>query len=580
MSNSNYFHLAQECSKNGQIQEAIEYYKKEIEENPSSFPAIFNLILLLKKTQSPELIKYVETGLKLSPKDENLYSILGEFYLAHEKKEYALFAFQEAHKINPENFVYSFNIATILYKMTNYSDARAIYEQLLEKDKNNISVLVCLAQTYKHLHESQKAVELYEHCCELEPENLKAKLNLAITYNTAERPEEALKIYNQLLDTNLNKIDVFKGIGISYRKLHKYDSALEYFKRALALKPDDLDTMTYIADMYMYYEKEETTEMLIEQILEKNPHFTPAILYKDILKLRKKDFSGFEYYRMKNLEFEGSGFVSVYRHKAWQGESFKDKTVVVACNCGIGDTIMYSRYLPELVKRAKKVIVVVNKPLEKLFRENFPKCTIITDFKDMPFDILLNMAILPYYLKANNRLPKGKNSLKINKELVKEISKHEILQNKKKKIAITWRGAKKTMLEREIPLTKLQSLFDIEDAVFYSFQFDCSEEEQEILAKYSNIIDMKPYIRDYSDTAAFLTQMDRVVSIDTSLIHMAGVVGAKSYLMLPFEHEWRWYGGKKGISPWYETVKMFRQEPDCRWDKVVENVKSELVRNL
>ncbi len=580
MAENNYFQLAQECSKNGQIEEAIGYYKKAIEENPSSYPALFNLILQLRKIQSPELISYVNQALKLSPDDDNLYSILGEFYLKNGQKEYALFAFQEAHKIKPDDFAYLFNIGTILYKLTNYSDAKKVFEELLKKDENNNSVLICLAQTYKHLCENDKALEIYKKCYELNPNDIKAKFNLAITYNTAEQPEKALELYQQLLDSDLDKIEVYRGIGISYRKLHKYDLALSSFKQALDLNPDDLETLAYIADMYMYFEKDDTTEMLIDKILKKDSNFLPAILYKNVLKLRKKDFSGFEYYRLKNLEFEGSGFIAMHRHKAYKGGGFKDKTVYVVCNCGIGDSIMYSRYLNELVKRAKQVIVVVNKPLKKIFEENFPKCKILTTYEDMKFDILLNMAILPYYLESGKNIPKGKNSLKINKEVIKKFAQLDIFKTNKKKIAFVWRGATKTMFDRMIPLEKLTELFEIEDTQFYSFQLDCTEEEKELLRKYSNIIDMKPYVNDYSDTAAALMQMDRVISIDTSLIHMAGVVGVKSYLMLPFEQEWRWYGGKNGISPWYETVKMFRQTPDCSWDSVVKSVKEELVRTL
>lgn len=580
MAENNYFQLAQECSKNGQIEEAIGYYKKAIEENPSSYPALFNLILQLRKIQSPELISYVNQALKLSPDDDNLYSILGEFYLKNGQKEYALFAFQEAHKIKPDDFAYLFNIGTILYKLTNYSDAKKVFEELLKKDENNNSVMICLAQTYKHLCENDKALEIYKKCYELNPNDIKAKFNLAITYNTAEQPEKALELYQQLLDSDLDKIEVYRGIGISYRKLHKYDLALSSFKQALDLNPDDLETLAYIADMYMYFEKDDTTEMLIDKILKKDSNFLPAILYKNVLKLRKKDFSGFEYYRLKNLEFEGSGFIAMHRHKAYKGGGFKDKTVYVVCNCGIGDSIMYSRYLNELVKRAKQVIVVVNKPLKKIFEENFPKCKILTTYEDMKFDILLNMAILPYYLESGKNIPKGKNSLKINKEVIKKFAQLDIFKTNKKKIAFVWRGATKTMFDRMIPLEKLTELFEIEDTQFYSFQLDCTEEEKELLRKYSNIIDMKPYVNDYSDTAAALMQMDRVISIDTSLIHMAGVVGVKSYLMLPFEQEWRWYGGKNGISPWYETVKMFRQTPDCSWDSVVKSVKEELVRTL
>ncbi|MBR6164044.1 tetratricopeptide repeat protein [bacterium] len=579
MEEENYFSLAQEYANKGQTQEAIKNYKKALEENPASFAALFNLILQLRKTMSPELIEYAYLGLKLEPNNDNLYSILGEFYLKHGQKDYALVSFEEAHKIAPDNFTYTYNIATILYMLKNFPKAKDYFEELLEKDKDNISVLTSLAQTYKHLHDNQKALELHKRCYELRPDDLKIKRNLAITYNTVEQPEQALKLYEELLETDLDKIEVFRGIGIAYRKMHKYELALENFNKALEYNPDDLETMTYIADMYMFFEKEETTEMLIDQILKKQPDFLPAIQYKCILKLRRKDFSGFEYYRIKGLEFQGGGSAFLYKDKIWKGESLRGKTVLVNCNCGLGDSIMYARYIPELTKKAKKIIIEINKSLEYMFSENFPKCTIVRHSVNTKFDIMLNMQMLPYYLKAGRHIPKGKNSLKPDKDLVKQASKLEVLQTDKKKIAIAWRGSQLNLL-RQITLKELEPLFDIDDTMFYSFQLDATEEEKEILKNHPNVVEMKDYVKDYSDTAAILTKMDRVISIDTSLIHMAGALGMKSYLILPFEQEWRWYGGKKNISPWYETVKMFRQTPEGSWADVVEEVKSELVRTL
>ena len=579
MEEANYFQLAQDCAQKGLTDEAIKNYKKVLEQNPGSFSAIFNLVLLLRKTNSPELIEYAYLGLKLEPNNDNLYSILGEFYLHHGQKEYALVSFEEAHKIAPDKFTYSYNIATILYMLKNYPKAKEYYEDLLEKDGTNIHVLTSLAQTYKHLHMTEKALELHKRCYEMKPDDLKIKKNLAITYNTVEQPENALKLYLELLDTDMNKVEVYRGIGISYRKLHKYELALEYFNKALEQNPDDLESMTYIADMYMFFEKEETTEMLIDQILAKQPDFLPALQYKSILKLRHKDFSGFEYYRIKELEFQGGGSAFLYKNKAWKGESLRGKTVLVNCNCGLGDSIMFARYLPELIRKTKKVIIEINKSLEYMFKENFPKCTIVRDGLNIKFDIMLNMQMLPYYLKAGRRIPKGKNTLKPDRDLVKEASKLDVLQTHKKKIGFVWKGSTLNLL-RQITLKEFEPLFDTEDTMFYSFQLDCTPEEREILEKHSNIVDLKPYIKDYSDTAALLTQMDRVISIDTSLIHMAGVLGIKSYLILPFEQEWRWYGSKNNISPWYETVKMFRQEPDGAWSDVVDEVKAELVRTL
>ena len=137
--------------------------------------------------------------------------------------------------------------------------------------------------------------------------------------------------------------------------------------------------------------------------------------------------------------------------------------------------------------------------------------------------------------------------------------------SKTKKIGLFWQGNKRVFKNRSIPFDEIKKLLS-EPYKFYSFQIDNSE-------KHDNLINLSDYINDYSDTASLLKQIDLLITIDSSIAHMAGALGVKTFLLLPYTPEWRWYNDDKKTR-WYDSITIFKQTKIGNWASVIERVKN------
>ena len=160
---------------------------------------------------------------------------------------------------------------------------------------------------------------------------------------------------------------------------------------------------------------------------------------------------------------------------------------------------------------------------------------------------------------------KTNNYLDIDSSLIDKFSKLDIFNTPKKKIGLFWQGNKKIFKNRSLPIDYVYKIVQNNNYKFYSFQID------NIVSDNDNIINLNEYINDYADTAALLKNMDLLVTIDSSIVHMAGAIGIKTFLLLPYTAEWRWFFDSD-TSFWYDSVKIFRQSSPNNWDNVVDNL--------
>ena len=153
--------------------------------------------------------------------------------------------------------------------------------------------------------------------------------------------------------------------------------------------------------------------------------------------------------------------------------------------------------------------------------------------------------------------------------LIKKYSSLDIFKTENKKIGLCWQGNKRIFKNRSINFEYIKKLITKGNCTFYSFQL------QSDIQDFDNFYNLKDYINDFSDTAALLMNMDLIITIDSSVAHLAGALGVKTYLLLPKTAEWRWfYDEEKTI--WYNSVRIFRQNESNNWEEVIERVYKEI----
>lgn len=523
-----------------------------------------------------------------------------------------------------------------LFEEKKYDKSKEILEKLLEKEPENPLLLRTLGECLVELKEAEFALEYLKKAFELEksPENegalgscyyaLKDYDNAQIhligsvvdKYNdkyakilekallTKHNDEAMLGLKLLMHETHPKDILVLRDITNFAQKLKKFDIALEHFKILLALCPND-----YVAwnNMGLVYEEiGEWTKAYncYRKALSLNDFFSPNFnlgimsrklhRFQDSIKFLKKaalqnpkspqpKYSlAMSYMMLKDFK---NGYPLYANHMTkimpsfykneWDGKSYPDKTICVFATGGLGDMIMFARYLDYLQAHFKKIFILLPKTLHKIFKNNFPYLEIIDS--DIIFEnfnyATTPMHILKHFdLDFNWIVPKTEGFLEADFNLVKHFGE-TIFNHNKLKIGINWHGNRegtRTFFNRSTPIENLEPIFEEfkDRAVFYSIQKDETHIDCE---KYDNVVNLYSEINDFNDTAAILKNLDFLISIDSSPVHMAGALGVKTFVLLPYANEWRWFtDDDKSI--WYDSLELFRQDKEGDWHSAVEKL--------
>jgi len=235
---------------------------------------------------------------------------------------------------------------------------------------------------------------------------------------------------------------------------------------------------------------------------------------------------------------------------------------------GYGDTIQFTRYLPKLYKfKDTKVIFGVQETLNKLIKYNFPNNEIISTLDDnLKCDYSLPLMSIPYKFDINNIKPL-KQYLKVDAKDIKNFQQKHIIK-KTFNIGIVWQGSQghNKDKKRSLKLSYFERLLDIPNTTLYSLQIKDNEEIEN-----TNIINLGQHFNDFYDTAVAIKSLDLIISIDTSVIHLAGALGKECWVLISHHPDWRW-GLNTTTNDWYKSITLFRQIDRSNWDIPFENI--------
>jgi len=274
----------------------------------------------------------------------------------------------------------------------------------------------------------------------------------------------------------------------------------------------------------------------------------------------------------------------------WLGkESLENKTILVVSEQGLGDTLQFCRYVPMLAKLGAKVIFEVQKPLLALLKgvEGVTSMTTTGIEPAEPYDCYCPLMSLPHAFQTTlETIPSSVPYISTDPEKTEYWAKK--LGNKNKmRIGLVWSGGFRpdqpevwaTNNRRNLPLEKLVAFKDI-DAEFYSLQKG-DPAESELVEVLKNgwegpqIINHANELKDFTDTAALIENLDLIIAVDTSTAHLAAALGKPTWILNRFDTCWRWLQERED-SPWYKSVRLFRQKQQGDWDEVLRYIKQEL----
>ena len=566
-----YYSMAIACKKANKLEKAADCYKKALNINPDNYNACYNLVVIYRDLKMyKEAIQIANKCIYLKPDTEEVYSLLSYLYECVNDLPSAIKSLEKAIQITPSQYLFVYNLAVLYSKIGDFSNSILNYKKVLLLKPDSVAALVNLS-TLDRKRDPNLALSYILEARKLAPKAKNVVLNLAQIYKDLAKNKESIEVLNEFIEANPKSHDAYSVLAMNYMDIGEYKVALDNYEKAVSLSPENPSYLHGKAVALKYLGKTNEFMKLMQYVLSKDTKTPEVSITMGMAYLAEKNFEkGMPLYRIRNIQ---TNFDRMFGSRAWKPfEDISGKNVVLYSNCGLGDTIMYARYFKLVQKKAKNVVLQTDAGLVQILKNNF-KDIVVFDKSAVGikgFDVAIPVMDIPYVLGMDfSKIPLSKGYIKADKTIVKNLSKTDMFNTKLKKVGLFLQGNKRILKNRSLPLDLIKPILKNKNVKFFSLQIGAD------YIKNENIVDLRPYINDYNDTAALLANMDIVVTIDSSIAHMAGAMGIQTYLVLPFTPEWRWFNDDK-TTPWYDSVKIYKQTEIGDWKSVISRINKDL----
>ena len=495
-----------------------------------------------------------------NPNESFVYSATGLFYINLHDFKSAVTYLRKACEIEETIGTVS-ALGFALYECANYEEAAEVLEHALSIGEN-VDIYNKLVHSLFNLKRYRKAIEYTDKMCEKYPDNQKTVVNRIKSLTHQGKMFEAEKECIEHLQKNQINPTLWYHLGLLKELIYSDDMrAIECYK--VAGEQGNLSSDYNIAVAYQKLGEYKKAEEYYKKFLELFPNDNVGTTSLGMCYLSQRRFKeGYElFYKRAN------GKADKYTKNLWKPDTTLDKDLVIICDQGYGDHIQFIRYLPFLMKE-HNLKVAVGKPMRSLFEANYYDVEFINYDEINPETQALRVTDLAYVLGMDfDNIPYADGYLN---------SETANIQNDKLKVGLCWEAGAagvRGMINRTIHVKCFEPLFNLKNIQVYSFQVDDTFDGNN---KYSdNMINLAKDFKDFSDTAKALKAMDVVISVDTCVVHLAGALGVKTYLLIPYAPDWRWFDCTK-TTPWYKSVEIIKQRNSISWDDEIKIILEKL----
>jgi tetratricopeptide (TPR) repeat protein len=567
-------------------QEAAECFRKAIQIKPNYVEAIRNLTAIeIEGGNWQQAMQSSEMAAKANPEDISAHMRLAECQMRMKQFPEAIQSFNSALKIDPQQLT-ALNGLGLAYKgVGDLERARQTLEKALEIDAKNFPALANLGTVYQGLKNYDKAIELYRKALELNADSAESHNNLGGALKEKGDMEQsrwhcqkAIELKPELSSARCNLAAISQLEG-------DFDTAIAGYETALQLQGDLSEGLLGIASAYAQMGQLKKARSYYSKALFHNPKNAEARLYRGIIGLLDGDldnaWSDYEW----RWEMPENNRRKIPGPR-WDGSDLKGNTILIHAEQGLGDTLQFVRYGKKL-KEEKNATVVLEcqKALLPILSRVGWIDRLIAQGEPLPaFHCHCPMLSLPGSFGTTlESMPSDCPYLEADPDLCEKWSERFKGENDLK-VGIAWQGNPDFKQDkfRSIPLKHFQSLMEIPNTKFFSLQKGFGTEQIKELPDPSLLTVFEGVDTDegaFMDTAAILKQLDLFITSDSAIAHLAGALGIKTWLLLPFAPDWRWLlqGEKTG---WYPSVRLFRQTKFAHWDEIFQTIHVELKKTV
>jgi tetratricopeptide (TPR) repeat protein/ADP-heptose:LPS heptosyltransferase len=535
------------CIHTRQFDHAVEWLSRAIRREPKPLYLTTLGTALLQQGRGAEAIKVFEKAIELKPDNAELWRNLGLALAELRRNHEAILSFQHAFKLEP--FWDTANKAAILlHQAARFEDALVYFNLCDELKPDNVQTLGLRSETLQRLRRYEEALGDLERVHLLDPTNADSRNQMGNCLAALGRYEEALSWYDKAFA--LRDKHALRNKAGALEQLGRFDQAIAAYRQAIAEDPNDASAEWNLA----------------------------------LLQLLTGDFeagwAGRETARWK-IPVLVEGYPKLSR-PIWRGtESIDGKTILVCPDEGLGDVIQFVRYVPMLAARGAHVILIVQDELYPLLSRlpGITHCLPRSATTAPPYDLHCPLTSLPLAFGTRlDTIPTETCYLPAPAPDRVKAWKQRLGSHDRLRVGLVWSGNPRHSKDssRSMPFRTMARILDA-DATFVSLQKDPRAEDRPALLERTDVIDLTAHLTDFVETAALVSCLDLVISVDTSVTHLSAALGRPTWTLLPYAPDYRWLLDRED-SPWYPSMRLFRQDQRRDYAHVIEHVSAELAK--
>jgi tetratricopeptide (TPR) repeat protein len=544
-----HFSLGKAFQDAGRFQEALACYRRTIALESDCVPAYFNMgLLLIEQALYPEALAALQQAVALAPGFAEAHNNLGIAFQALKRDAEALACFQRAARENPDYSIAWCNAGRLLFTQQRWDEAIPVFQKALA----------------------------------LKPAYVEALHNLGLCHHKKKELETAEACYRKVLALRPDHHPTHLDMGNIYLDRGDLPEMAAWYRKALELAPDDTEACVNVGRMLRDLGRWEEALACYDKALQRNPghvesHFSGALIYL-ILGRFSEGWKAYEW-RLQMADWPKKGYPHRLRTPCWNGETFIGRTLLVHHEQGFGDTLQFVRYLPMVQARGGTVLLEVPASLRSLLN-GIPGADEIIELSpacppERTFDLHIPLLSLPGLFGTTlESIPAQVPYLSPDPAKVEAWGKR--IGGDLFKIGIVWSAStwNAKLAEKSCPFSHFLTLAGTPGARLVGLQkdpvaIDLAAAAAEGIRNYGD------EFADFSDTAAAMANLDLVISVDTAVAHLAGAMGKPVWVLLPCVADWRWLLNRED-SPWYPTMRLYRQPRPGVWDEIFRRLAQDL----
>jgi tetratricopeptide (TPR) repeat protein len=526
--------------------EALASYDRAIAVRPDYANALNNRGVTLKELKRlDEALASYDRALAVKPDYAEALNYRGNALKELKRINEALASYDRAIAVRPDYAEALNNRAGALKELKRFDEALASYDRVLAVRPDHAETLNNRGNTLRELNRLDESLASFDRALALRPNYAQALNNRGITLERLKRFDDSLASYDRAVTLWPKYVEAINNRGVTLQAMRRFDEALASYDRASAIRPNSAEF-----------------------------HYNQALC-----RLLIGDFDrGWQEHEWRWRCNWLQSSKRTFTQPLWIGdEKISGKTILLHAEQGYGDTIQFCRYLPLVKKRGAHAILEVPKALHDLTGSIEGVTKIVSRGEPLPeFDVHCPLLSLPLAFGTRlETIPSVTPYLRASSQAVTDWNVR-LGPKKRPRIGLAWSGrsSHRNDHNRSMSFRSLLPLLEI-DATFVRLQKDLRSEDIAPLKDHSGIVDVVDALKDFSDTAALIANLDLIISVDTSVAHLAGALAKPIWVLLPFLPDWRWLLDRDD-SPWYPTARLFRQDETRIWDSVITRVHAAL----